>query len=348
VIDQVLIRPYALALRRAWGSSQGGFDRRHGWLIRVSADGLHGFGDCAPLPVAGTESAALAGETLRLIQRLAPGRPVEELLSDFGTELAVAPAARFGLDCALCDLLTQRCSLPLRQWLSSSAGDEVPVNAMLGTIGSVTPEGVLTACAVGFRVLKIKVGCGTLVEEIERLNALADHLPDNVRLRLDANGAWELDAARTMIEQLARLPIECLEEPLRQPDSEHFAALQALASFPLARDESLQDLGTELDPARLGVRRLVLKPAVIGGLHRTLNLARRAMATGIEVVVTSVVDSAAGLWPTAQLAAAIASSIPHGLATADWLAEDLGPAPHPQMDRIAMPMIAGSGFSPRP
>ena len=47
-----------------------------------------------------------------------------------------------------------------------------------------------------------------------------------------------------------------------------------------------------------------------------------------------------------QLAAAIGSPLPHGLATADWLAEDLGPAPHVHLGRIELPATAGSGFLP--
>ena len=142
------------------------------------------------------------------------------------------------------------------------------------------------------------------------------------------------------------MPIECIEEPLSRADPEPLAELQAEAPFPLARDESLRDLWATQDLTRLGVKRLVLKPAVIGGLDRTLDIARRAGALGIEVFITSLVESAAGLWPTAQLAAAIDSPIPHGLATAGWLLEDTGPAPLPTAGRLHLPATPGSGFAP--
>jgi L-alanine-DL-glutamate epimerase-like enolase superfamily enzyme len=69
------------------------------------------------------------------------------------------------------------------------------------------------------------------------------------------------------------------------------------------------------------------------------------MAAGREVVITSLVESAAGLWATAQLAAAIGSPLAHGLATGQWLAEDLGPPPLPLAGRIALPDTPGSGFA---
>jgi L-alanine-DL-glutamate epimerase-like enolase superfamily enzyme len=161
--------------------------------------------------------------------------------------------------------------------------------------------------AQGFRVLKLKVGVETPMSELESLAALARHpsVDTDVRLRLDANGAWSFDQARWLIERLARLrlPIESIEEPLAEPTPERLDELQALAPFPLALDESLPTRFAAVDPSQLGVRRLVLKPAALGGLHRTLALARRAQDASIEVVVTSLVESAAGLWPTAQLAA---------------------------------------------
>lgn len=345
----LLISPYELPLRRAWESARGGFAQRRGWLIQIGVDGYVGFGDCAPLPAAGTETFAVAGDVLRQAQALQ--RPGIDLLERLAGALATAPATRFALDCALCDLASRRRQLPLRHWLAAGAPATVPVNAMLGPLRALTPAALQAACAAGFTVLKIKVGLADPTAELKQLIELARDLPPTIGLRLDANGAWERDDARRMIDGLRQLPIESLEEPLRDPDSSALAALQARADFPLARDESLAGLvqgcaAAAGDPATLGVRRIVLKPAVLGGLQRTLTLARHAMAADIEVVVTSLAESAAGLWPTAQLAAAIGSPLPHGLATADWLAADLGPAPPLHQGRLYLPATAGTGFAP--
>lgn len=348
MIDRFQIQPYELPLRRAWGSARGGFERRHGWLIRIGAQGLTGFGDCAPLPAAGTETPEMAQETLARFGEPLIGHPPEERLGEIESIATHSPAAAYALECALADLLCRRRGLTLRHWLSADATDAVPVNAVLGSLGPPRLRDIQISVDRGFSVLKLKVGLDTPERELERLDALVPHLPAGVRLRLDANGAWGLDEARRLIQGLAALPIESLEEPLADPTAQHLAELQALATFPLARDESLAGLGTETDPRRLGVRRLVLKPAVLGGLRRTQEFARRAMTAGLEVVVTSLVESAAGLWPTAQLAAAIASPIPQGLATADWLAQDLGAAPRPRQGRIVLPERPGSGFEPFP
>lgn len=347
-IEQLRIQPYDLPLRRAWGSARGGFERRRGWLLRVSAEGLSGFGDCAPLPAAGTETVEQAWTALRQLETSVVGRALETCLIELDDALALTPATRFALECALLDLTTRRLNLPLRRWLADRALDAVPVNAMLGSLNTITPAALQTAVDAGFTVLKLKVGLDDPARELKRLSTLARQLPSGIRLRLDANGAWSLEIAKRVIDSLAGLPIESIEEPLHDANSAQLETLQSGAAFPLARDESLHALGADPDPTTLGVRRIVLKPGVIGGLARTLAWAKRAQAAGMQVVVTSLVESAAGLWPTAQLAAAISSAIPHGLATADWLAADLGPAPQPCNGRILLPATAGSGFMPHP
>ena len=352
MIERAGFRPYDLPLRRAWGSARGGFARRCGWLVWIEADGLTGYGDCAPLPAAGTETHEAAGAALERLFSGLRGQEIGIRLSALDAENATDahPAARFALDCALADLASQRLNLSLRRWLAPEAVDRLAVNAMLGTLGTAPGKALAASQAQGFRVLKLKVGVETPMSELESLAALARHpsVDTDVRLRLDANGAWSFDQARRLIERLVelRLPIESIEEPLAEPTPERLDELQALAPFPLALDESLPTRFAAVDPSQLGVRRLVLKPAALGGLHRTLALARRAQDASIEVVVTSLVESAAGLWPTAQLAAAIASPIAQGLATADWLAADLGQAPCPRAGRIDLPDRPGSGFMP--
>ena len=263
-------------------------------------------------------------------------------------EFVATPAACFALECALLDLLSQAEGVPLRRLLAPDASDVVPVNGILGALATLTTDDLQQAAEAGFRVVKLKVGVEEPTAEIARLKALAPLVPTDMRLRLDANGAWGFDEACRILDHLAGLPIESLEEPLRIPDSSRLEALQERSTFPLARDESLAGLSADVDLRGLGVRRIVIKPAVVGGLRSALDLSRRAAAAGIAVVVTGVVESAAGLWPTAALAAATGSRLPHGLATADWLAEDLGVPPRLNGGHLSLSDRPGSGFSPHP
>ncbi|AGA91987.1 o-succinylbenzoic acid synthetase [Thioflavicoccus mobilis 8321] len=350
MIERCDLLPYRLPLRQPWRSARGSVAERHGWLVRMTATGRNGFGDCSPLPAAGTELPEQAAAALTSWQAGLVGRSPQGALAWLADHPTPAPAARFAIESALLDLLAQARGLALRFWLTPEANDRVAVNTMLGGLDAITPEAIETAGDAGFRVLKVKIGLAEPNAELARLQALAGALPPSVRLRLDANGAWTMVDATRFLDVAAALPIEAIEEPLREPRSADLRTLQARAPFPLALDESLQrpDFNAALvgDPSELPVRRLVLKPAVIGGLQATRMIAERAIAVGLEVVVTSLIESAAGLWPTAQLAASLPGQPAHGLATAVWLRRDLGEAPRIEHGEIVLPERPGSGFRP--
>lgn len=217
----------------------------------------------------------------------------------------------------------------------------------MGDATALDPDRLRQLIDEGWRVFKFKVGVTDFALELRQLEIAASLLPTDGRLRLDANGAWTAVQAESAIAALNSLPIDALEEPLRDPDPTILAVLQDQARFALALDESLTRWSTQgpmPEPANLPVRRLVLKPGVIGGLRPCLQLARAAMAAGKEVVITSLIESAAGLWASAQLAAATQSSLAHGLATSDWLVQDLGHPPPISGGQLRLGNRTGSGF----
>jgi O-succinylbenzoate synthase len=304
--------PYCLPLRRPWQTSRGTLNERRGRLRRLTTDdGRTGWGDCAPLPEFGIDEAA---------------------------------ACDLAEECALLDLAAQRARVPLGCWLSGvPPARSVAVNAVLGAISTVTPEAMRDSLMAGFRVLKIKVGAGPLADEIDQLRQICATLPAGVGLRLDANGAWDEVDTRRFLAVCLPLPIEGIEEPLRGPDAATLGRLQAAVPFPLAIDESLHLIDREFWQAP-PVRRLVIKPARVGGLLAGIELGVRARAAGVECIVTSSLESACGLTACAHLATAIAPDSCHGLATAGWLASDTGDVPAIVGGRMLLPQIPGLGF----
>lgn len=209
------------------------------------------------------------------------------------------------------------------------AGDtalRVPVNAALGALSDDCLVRATTALAQGYAFGKLKLGVGPVEDELARLRELHAAAP-GLRLRLDANRAWSDADARRFLAAIVDLPIDAAEEPLAQPTAASLAALQRELPFAIAVDESLPSLGAEALFAAGAMRRLVLKPARIGGIAATRALVARARDAGVDTVLTSVVDSAVGVTAAAHLAAAISPGLAHGLATLDWLAADVAEPP---------------------
>lgn len=340
------IIPYRLPLRQPWRSARGVFTHRAGWLVRLETEtGLAGHGDCAPLPEAGTETAEAALACLEEAVPLLHGNTPGEAQDNLDGNACTLPAARCALETALLDLLAQQAGLPLARWLNAEAPLTVKANAMLGGLEEGVAGLAAAALAEGFSALKLKVGLAAPEIELERLRRLAAGLPPGTLLRLDANGAWSMEQAKRFIGGAAGLPVESLEEPLAHPRITRLRQLQLLAPFPLAIDESLRNLGAEGVLAEAAVRRLVLKPMVLGGVRPSFALAKRAERAGIECVATSTVDSAVGVLAAAHLAAALGNGLAHGVATSSWLLSNVGNAPQLESSRIDLDNgMNGLGF----
>lgn len=306
--------PYSLPMKSPWRTSQGALTERAGRLLHLqSFDGLSGWGDSAPLP-------------------------------QFGISAAATDA--FAEETAQLDLIAQQAELPLHLWLS---GDqlvtELAVNGNLGSLSDTDADRVTALADRGFSVIKLKVGLLPVATEIDLLERLTAESPPGIAWRLDANAAWNRVEAAAFVSGCTNLPIEGLEEPLAAPDCKQLAELQAMAAWPIAIDESLHLLDDNFF-RHPPVRRLIIKPARHGGLISSMALALRAQASGIEVVVTSGLESACGLAACTQLAAAIAPRGTHGLATASWFLTDTGTACHVTEGRIQLPTLPGLGFMP--
>jgi o-succinylbenzoate synthase len=339
--------PYSLPLRHPWRSAHGSITKREGWLVRLVADsGLVGYGDCAPLPMAGTESSSTALTMLEHWGLSLCGLPPDQALVELDRVAHAAPAARCGLETALIDLLAQQAGRPLARWLNPDAALEVRANAALGSLDDRAVERVLVAVAAGFSVLKLKVGLAAGQEEIPQLRDLAQALPPGIGLRLDANCAWDEMAAQRYLGELAGLPVESVEDPLHRPDPKAWHRLQTAVSYPLAADEALMMLGEQALFSAPAVRRVVLKPMVLGGLRPAWALARRARQAGVECVVTTTLDNAVGAAAARHLAAAVANDLAHGLATSSWLLRDVGESPPVIGGLVRLEKTPGLGCNP--
>lgn len=312
-IVAVRVVGYDLPLKRPWRMTGAEAVSRRGWLVVVeTADGLRGFGDYVlppTQPSAGEEEAGLC----RLAQT-----QIGMDLAESCARLVIRSPADWAVECALLDALARHRGLPLCRLLDGGAVTRVAVNAV------AEADGVAAAAAAGYGVVKMKVGRKTPMEDAAMLRGLV--LPSGLRLRLDANRAWSWDDACRFLDGIGGLPVESLEEPLREPILGDLARLQNSTDVDLALDESLPSLGVQNVLDRVPVRRLVLKPAGLGGLRASVVLAARAKAAGMTCVATTALDSAVGVAAAAHLAAAVdAVGLAHGLSTAEWLARDVAP-----------------------
>lgn len=136
----------------------------------------------------------------------------------------------------------------------------------------------------GFLDFKVKVS-GDTARDGRKLRLFAkDHVPW-LQVRLDANNLWA--SADDCIRQITALPhpVYAIEEPLREGDLSGFLRVGAECGSKIILDESLlriEQLDTLEDPERWVVN---LRVSKMGGIMRTLDVARRAADRGLGVIV---------------------------------------------------------------
>ncbi len=291
----------------------GAWDERLGVLVRLEDDrGRTGWGEASPLPgysddlVADVERdlAHAAGTLLAWsCDACLPAPPqVREILRRLAP---ASPAARFALETALLDLAGQAAGVPSACLLRGAfPARAVALNALLPLRPAARLRDALAAArARGFTTFKVKLGrTDRWDEERAALGDLAGALSRNERLRADVNGAWTPDEARARLAELAPLGLEYVEQPVGAGELLDFGP----APFPLAADESLRlDGAIARLAASNSAQVVVLKPMVLGGALRCLELAHAARAAGMDVVVTGLFDGTVARAATAALALAL-------------------------------------------
>jgi L-alanine-DL-glutamate epimerase-like enolase superfamily enzyme len=137
--------------------------------------------------------------------------------------------------------------------------------------------------AYGFGTVKLKVG-SSLEDNLFAVSMARRILPPEVKLRIDANCAWDLDAALRQLEALRPMGIISVEEPLAKGDLKNLAKLKAAVPEKIIADESL----TTLEEGRTliemdAVSGFNVRLSKLGGLLASMKLVELAYKNNIEV-----------------------------------------------------------------
>ncbi|OKL48711.1 o-succinylbenzoate synthase [Boudabousia marimammalium] len=196
---------------------------------------------------------------------------------------------------------------------------EIPVNVTVPVCApQVAYERVKNS---GCHTAKVKVADPNsgLAADCARLEAVRDALGPGGKIRVDANQAWDEDAAVSAIAQLDAVAggLEYVEQPCETV--EELAAVRRRVQVPIAADESVRRASDPLRVARAEAADvMIVKMQPLGGVRAAAQICEQL---GLPAVVSSALDSGVGIWGGAALAATL-PDLPYacGLATGDLLA----------------------------
>jgi O-succinylbenzoate synthase len=213
--------------------------------------------------------------------------------------------------------------------LPAGAPGRIRVNATLPAVGPGEVDDVLRRFP-GCRTVKVKVAepGQSVADDVARVSLVREFLGPGGRLRVDANGGWNVDEAEHAIHALAEFDLEYVEQPCASVDE--LAQIRKRVKYmgiPIAADESVRKAEDPIAVARAKAADiLIIKAQPLGGIEHALGIIAEA---GLPVVVSSAIDTSVGLSMGAYLAASIPDGLSYdcGLGTAALLAADVTDAP---------------------
>lgn len=202
--------------------------------------------------------------------------------------------------------------------------DRIGVNATIPAIDAARVTEVL-ARFPGCRTAKVKVAepGQTLADDVARVRAVREAMGPEGRIRIDANGLWNIDEAEHAVHALNEFDLEYVEQPCATvPELAELRTRVKYMGIPVAADESIRKSSDPLAVTReKAADVLVIKAQPLGGITHALQI---VTAAGLPVVVSSALDTAIGLAQGAALAAALPTlDYDCGLGTSSLFLDDV-------------------------
>ena len=276
-------------------------------FIKYEKEGIIGWGEAAP---GETEGASTTEEVQKELERfVATGIEGESIQNLYyrSRELKIPPCAYVGIDIALWDWTAKKAGLPLYQIL----GFPKPITPTSVTIGINPPNIIkeripLLLDGTTVKSLKIKLGSpeGLDADKIMYEQVVESTKSYDVKIRVDANGGWNLKDAKYMMGWLAERGVDYIEQPLKEGEEDKLEKLYKNRPLPIYLDESCRFSENIANFANYvdGVNMKLMK---CGGITEALRIISTARAHGLKTMIGCMSESSVSIAAAASLTGVI-------------------------------------------
>jgi len=306
---------YTLNFKRPSGTSRGVMTQKETWFIVLEKDGKKGIGECGILRGLSVDDRPDYEEKLQwTCANIHLGEnQLWEALIEF-------PSIQFGVEMAFQSLA---CENPFLLFPSefTNGGKSIPINGLVWMgEASFMKQQIEEKLADGFRCIKLKIGAIDFDNELQLLRYIRQYFtPEQVEIRVDANGAFDKILALNKLQQLAGFEIHSIEQPIQKNNTDSMSELCKITPIPIALDEELIGVFSleekEALLQKIKPQYIILKPSFIGGFRGTKEWILLAEKHNIGWWITSALESNIGLNAIAQWTFLQHNLMPQGLGT---------------------------------
>ena len=306
---------HILDFKRPSGTSRGIMMHKETWYIVLEKDNKKGIGECGILRGLSVDDRPDYEEKLHwACTNIHLGE------SQLWYALLEFPSIQFGVEMAFRSIESEFPFLLFPSEFTSSK-KSIPINGLVW-MGepSFMKEQIEEKLASGFRCIKLKIGAIDFDKELELLRYIRECFsPEQVEIRVDANGAFDANLALTKINQLSDFTIHSIEQPIQKNNFDDMEVLCSATPIPIALDEELIGIFTFEEKEQLlqkiNPQYIILKPSFIGGFRGTKEWIELAKKYNVGWWITSALESNIGLNAIAQWTFLHNSIMPQGLGT---------------------------------
>lgn len=306
---------YILQFKNPSGTSRGILTQKETWFLVLETNGKKGIGECGILRGLSADDRPDYEQKLQWVcDHIHLGEDkLWEALLEF-------PSIQFGVEMAFRSLRNES---PLVLFPSefTKGQKSIPINGLvwMGDEQFMKAQ-IEQKITDGFHCIKLKVGAIDFEKELGLLRFIRRNFtPGQIEIRVDANGAFEIDSALYKINQLSEFKLHSIEQPIQKNQHDTMAVLCKNTPFPIALDEELIGVFDIREQEQLlqkiAPQYLILKPSFIGGFRGTLQWIALAEKYRIGWWITSALESNIGLSAIAQFTYGLQNPMPQGLGT---------------------------------
>lgn len=296
------------------GTSRGVLLHKPSSFLILEQDGYTGIGECSTIPDLSVDPKEFYEQKLNEICMW-----INQGNNPKNFDLSAFPSIAFGLETALLDLKGKG-SKKLFSSKFTEGKRGIPINGLvwMGDKAFMQKQ-ISEKIASGFHCIKLKIGALDFETELEIIAGIRQHFsPEEIEIRLDANGGFTPDNALKKLEKLSAYHIHSIEQPIKQGQFDAMAKICEKSPIPIVLDEEL--IGVRLVDKEVIIKKIkpayiILKPSLLGGFKPSEEWIRIAERHRVKWWITSALESNIGLNAIAQWTSTLNSDLPQGLGT---------------------------------
>ncbi|MFP9115489.1 o-succinylbenzoate synthase [Flavobacterium sp. RHBU_3] len=311
----VSYQKYTLNFKRPSGTSRGVMTTKETWFIMLEENGKKGIGECGILRGLSIDDRPDYEEKLQWVcKNIHLGEAqLWEALKEY-------PSIQFGLETAFRSLASNN-PYVLFPSAFTEGEEDITINGLvwMGDEAYMKQQ-IEDKLTQGFSCIKLKIGAIDFEKELSLLEFIRSNFtPQQIEIRVDANGAFTATDALHKLNKLATYVLHSIEQPIRQHQTDAMAELCSITPLPIALDEELIGVFEYSDKEallqKIKPQYIILKPSLVGGIRGCDEWIALAEKQNIGWWITSALESNIGLNAIAQYTFTKNNTMPQGLGT---------------------------------